>query len=92
MAYDDGSKPRRIRIRLWAQSVSAAVSLAVAALTALVPDWLEAVTGVDPDQRGGAVEWAVAAGFATAAALLGLRALRLGLSARRLTRARRAAS
>ncbi len=47
-----------------------------AVLTAVWPDWIEALTGFDPDHGGGAFEWILAVGC-------GLSALVLGAIARR---------
>jgi nitrate reductase gamma subunit len=64
------------RVRVWLEGIGALVALFLAALTVLVPDWLEATVGVDPDRHSGAMEWLVAAGFAAVAAVLGRFALR----------------
>ena len=56
------------RARALAQTVLAAAALALAVLTALVPDWIEACTGLDPDGGDGAVEWGAVV-VLTAAAL-----------------------
>lgn len=46
-----------IRFQLARAVALAAAGLAV--LTAVVPEWIEAVTPVDPDAGSGALEWAV---------------------------------
>lgn len=63
---------------------AAAVAIAGAclfALTLLVPDWIEAVVGVEPDRRSGSLEWAIAivplAVAVAAGAVAGLEWLRL---------------
>jgi hypothetical protein len=35
----------------------------LAAMTAVTPDWIEAVTGFDPDAHGGSVEWMIVGGL-----------------------------
>jgi hypothetical protein len=39
-------------------------------------DWIEILTGWDPDNHGGAVEWIVAVGLLVAAVVMGLAARR----------------
>jgi hypothetical protein len=52
--------------------ICAGVATAVATvLTLLVPEWIEVVFGVDPDQGDGSLEWLIAAGFALATLALG---------------------
>ena len=43
------------------QTVVAAISGSLSLITVLWPDWIEAVSGWDPDQHDGAVEWAIVA-------------------------------
>jgi hypothetical protein len=73
---------RRLRFRL--SAVLTVVLAGATVLTAIVPDWLEEVFGVDPDGHSGAVEWAlvlvlvvltVAAAATTAVQWRGLRGL-----------------
>jgi hypothetical protein len=52
--------------------VLALLSLALGLLTLLWQDWLE-VTGWEPDHRGGAIEWMIAASFLLIALVLGFR-------------------
>jgi hypothetical protein len=54
----------------------AGIFLGLAALTAVVPDWIEAVFGVEPDGGNGSLEWLLVLGFglvAVVAATLGRR-------------------
>ena len=56
--------------------VLAGVFVFLAALTAVVPDWIEVVFRVDPDAGSGALEWALVGTFgvfALIAAVLGRR-------------------
>jgi hypothetical protein len=57
----DTSAKRILWRRLWAETVVAAISGSLCLITALWPDWIEAVSGWDPDQHNGAVEWAIVA-------------------------------
>jgi hypothetical protein len=53
------------RFRFEAAVAAACAGLAV--LTTLVPEWIEVVTGLDPDAGSGALEWAVVLGSAALA-------------------------
>jgi hypothetical protein len=50
--------------RFWLESTIALVTAALAALTAVVPDWIETVLGVDPDGGNGVIEWGITAALA----------------------------
>jgi hypothetical protein len=50
--------PRR---RFWVEAGFGALSAILFVLTLFVPDWIEAVFRVDPDQRSGSVEWVIVA-------------------------------
>lgn len=67
---------KRLRPAFWAESVLACIAGFLALLTAVWPDWIEGITGLQPDAHSGSVEWMVAAGFLLAAALLGTLARR----------------
>jgi hypothetical protein len=66
---------RRIRLRFWLEMVLAAAGTVLIALTLTVPDWIEGLTGQDPDGGSGAAEWAVvvAVGAVTAVSALAAR-------------------
>jgi hypothetical protein len=60
---------KRLRPIFWPESVLAFIAGVLALLTAVWPDWIERVTGLNPDAHSGGVEWSVAAGCALAAVL-----------------------
>jgi hypothetical protein len=63
-----------VRMRFWVESGLALLSGLLAFLTSLWPDWLEALTGFDPDARSGSFEWMIVGALALAAVLLALTA------------------
>ena len=63
-----------VRMRFWVESGLALLSGLLAILTSLWPDWLEALTGFDPDARSGSFEWMIVGALALAAVLLALTA------------------
>ena len=65
--------PRR---RFWIEAGLAALSAILFVLTLSVPDWIEAVFGVDPDRGSGSLEWVFVAGFVLTTALFSLLARR----------------
>jgi hypothetical protein len=64
----------RIRYRL--ELTAAAVTGLAAALTALVPDWIEEAFHVDPDAGNGSLEWLIVAALAFATIALAVLAWR----------------
>jgi hypothetical protein len=60
--------PPRARYRL--EVIGAAVTGLAAAITAIVPDWIEEVFHVDPDSGDGSLEWLIVAALALAAMTL----------------------
>jgi hypothetical protein len=69
-----------MRYRL--EVIGAAVTGLAAAITAIVPDWIEEVFHVDPDSGSGSLEWLIVAALALATATLSALAWR---ERRRLT-------
>jgi len=51
------------RRRFWVEVGLSALSGFLLTLTLVLPDWIEAVFGVDPDQHSGSLEWVIAAAF-----------------------------
>src|SRR5262249_28874985 len=58
--------PKRVRVQLGL----AALSAALAALTAVWPDWIEILFHADPDAGSGSLEWAICLSLAAAALTL----------------------
>ena len=57
----------RLAVRLRVETVLAGIFALLAVVTTLWPDWIESITGLQPDAGSGAAEWAVVAVFAVAA-------------------------
>jgi hypothetical protein len=47
------------RQRFWVEAGLGALSAILLVLTLIVPDWIEAVLRVDPDQHSGSFEWLI---------------------------------
>ena len=65
---------RQARVRARPEAVIALCAGILGILTIFWHDWIEALTGSDPDQHNGTVEWLIVAGLLTIAALMGLAA------------------
>jgi hypothetical protein len=70
----NGVKKSGLRNRFWVEAGAAIASGFLAVVTAIWPDWIERVFGIEPDQGSGALEWlivalvlAISVGFALAA-------------------------
>lgn len=62
---------KRLHPVFWAESVPACIAGFLAVLTAVWPDWIEGVTGFQPDKQSGSLEWILVVGCGLAAVLLG---------------------
>ena len=56
-----------VRRRFWLEAGSSAASALLLFLTALVPGWIEAVFGIEPDGGNGSLEWALVFALAVCA-------------------------
>jgi ABC-type thiamin/hydroxymethylpyrimidine transport system permease subunit len=66
----------RLRRRLRIEVVLALVSAVLCVLTLVFPQWIEELTGLEPDAGSGALEWIVAGIFLVAAVVSGVLARR----------------
>jgi hypothetical protein len=57
----------RLRRRLRIEVVLAVISAALCVLTLVLPEWIEGLTGLEPDAGSGALEWIIAGVFLVAA-------------------------
>ena len=64
------------RPRFWAEAISATAAAVLASLTLLWPDWIESLTGINPDHGNGSFEWMLVTGLAVVSAALSLLAWR----------------
>jgi hypothetical protein len=67
-------KPSRIRVGL--ETVIAALAGLLGIVTIFWHDWIEALTGSDPDAHNGSFEWLIVAGLLVVAVSLGIAARR----------------
>ncbi|HXZ16453.1 MAG TPA: hypothetical protein VEH77_10855 [Roseiarcus sp.] len=54
---------RNVRRLFWVEAGLAAITGVLALITPFFPDWIEAVSGWDPDQHDGSVEWMIVVGL-----------------------------
>ena len=66
-------RPRR---RYWIEVGLGTLSGILFVLTLMVPDWIEAVVRVDPDQHSGSLEWVIVAVLAVTTVVSSLLARR----------------
>jgi ABC-type thiamin/hydroxymethylpyrimidine transport system permease subunit len=66
----------RLRRRLRIEVVLAVISAALCVLTLVFPEWIEALTGLEPDAGSGELEWVISGIFLAAAVVSALLANR----------------
>ncbi len=52
-----------VRARFWLEAALASLSGFLAVLTVFRGDWIEALSGFEPDRHSGSFEWAIVAGL-----------------------------
>jgi hypothetical protein len=67
---------RRSRVRVRLETAMAVFAGALGILTIFWHDWIEALTGWDPDHHNGSFEWLIVAALLVIAAAMGLLARR----------------
>ncbi|CAB3801331.1 hypothetical protein LMG28688_05326 [Paraburkholderia caffeinitolerans] len=65
-----------IRRLFWVEVGLATITGLLAIVTAIVPDWIEFVSGWDPDRGDGSVEWLVVAGLGLVTIVLSVAAMK----------------
>ena len=65
---------KSVRVRFWLEAGLAVLTGALAILTVFWRDWIEALTGFDPDHHSGSAEWAIVAVLALVCGLITLAA------------------
>jgi hypothetical protein len=63
-----------LRVRFWVEAGLAALCALLAILTLFTRDWIEALTGFDPDNHNGSFEWVIVAALALVCILLSIAA------------------
>ena len=67
---------RNLRLRFWIEIALASLTGVLALITPVFPDWIEVVSGWDPDQHDGSVERLIVLGlFLFTAAIFAVAAL-----------------
>jgi len=66
----------RLKTRMTIEGLLGLASLALAVLTVVNKEWIEELTGLEPDAGSGALEWGIVIAFGLAAVLLGRMAWR----------------
>ena len=68
--------PKSSRVRVGLETAIALCAGALGILTIFWHDWIEALTGWDPDHHNGSAEWLIVAALLAVAAVLGVIARR----------------
>jgi len=63
-----------VRTRFWIEAGLASLCGLLAVLTLFWQDWIEGLTGFDPDEHSGSFEWTIVAGLVLACVVVSLAA------------------
>ena len=63
-----------VRARFWLEAGLSSGAGILAILTVIWRDWIEGLTGLDPDRHSGSVEWAIVVGLLLVSVLVALAA------------------
>ena len=66
---------KKLRPIFWIETGLAGLTGLLCIITLFWPDWIEAISGWDPDQHDGSVEWMIAAGLLALTVLIGAAAM-----------------
>jgi hypothetical protein len=61
-----------VRARFWLEAGLAVLCGVLGVVTVFWRDWIEALTGFDPDHHSGSVEWAIVIGLLSVSVAVGL--------------------
>jgi uncharacterized membrane protein YdcZ (DUF606 family) len=64
------------RIAFWLDASLGSIAFGLTVLTVVYRNWIERLTGLDPDAGSGALEWAIAGGLLSIAIVFGALARR----------------
>ena len=67
----------RLSLRLWIETAFGVVSALALVMTLTMPDWIERIFGLEPDDGDGSTEWGLAISLAIATLVLFADAYRL---------------
>lgn len=70
------AKKVRARARFWVETVFAGLAVGLMVVTLVSPEWIEWLTGADPDGGNGSLEWAVVTACAAVAVISAVQARR----------------
>lgn len=76
LSKGEGCKLTRLKVRARLEMAVALAAGILGLVTVFWHDWIEMLTGLDPDQHSGSVEWLLVAGLLVVAVAMGLMARR----------------